>query len=235
MKPQVNFTLLPTAARWAIVIFGAIGLTAAGYALSQQPVLAPSHLLILLALAAATARAKVNLYRGTSLSFLTSVVLLAIITQGPGVAVLVGVFGVTVQSFLPKRRLVLHQAIFNAGMISLTVLLTWWIHHGLTAVLPLAPMSAETTATLLSSFTYFVGNSVSVSLIVGLSKGISMFQVWSQHFLYSAPSFMIAGILSLGVLAFGSSASSIVVPLVIAITALSYYCAVRMTTQTVTN
>ena len=57
-------------------MFGATGLAAALYAMFYQSALAPARLVILLVLAALTARAKVTLYRETSLSFLTSVVLL---------------------------------------------------------------------------------------------------------------------------------------------------------------
>ena len=231
-KPQSNFGKLPHAAKWAIVMFGATGLVAAAYALLSQPVFAPARLVVFLVLAAVTARAKVTLYRETSLSFLTSVVLLAVITDGPAVAVLVSIFGVTVQSFLPKRKLVLHQAIFNWGMISVTVTATWWIHHILAGVLPLAAISGETTATVLASFTYFLGNSVSVSLIVALSKGMSIFNVWCNHFMYSAPSFLIAGMLSLGILAFTSSGSLVLIMAVISVIVLTYYCSVRLLAQT---
>jgi len=231
MKPK-SFKLLPPAARRAIVMFGATGLAAALYAMFYQSALPPARLVILLVLAALTARAKVTLYRETSLSFLTSVVLLAVITDGPAVAVLVSMFGVTVQSFLPKRKLVLHQAIFNWGMISLTVTATWWIHHVLTGVLPPATISAETTATVLASFTYFLGNSLSVSVIVGLSKGLSVFNVWCTHFMHSAPSFLIAGLLSLGIMAFATSASLFLILVVISVTLLSYYCSIRLSAQT---
>jgi len=232
MKTQSAFQLLPQAAKRAIVMFGAAGLITALYTLLYQPVLAPGRILILLALAAASARAKVKLYRETSLSFLTSVVLLAVITQGPAVAVIVAVFGVTMQSFLPKKKLVLHQAIFNGGMISVTVTATWWIHHLLTGLLPSTNLSAETTATVLASFTYFLGNSISVSVIVALTKGISMFQVWANHFMYSAPSFLIAGMVSLGILAMVSSANLFAIAIVISVMALPYYCSVRLSRLT---
>jgi hypothetical protein len=232
MKPQTTFKLLPLAAKWAIAVFGVAGLIAAAYAMLYQATLSPGRILILLALAGVSARAKVRLYRETSISFLTSVVLLAVITQGPGVAVLVAVFGVTVQSFLPKRRLVFHQAVFNAGMISVTVVATWWIHNLMTVILPLATIPAQTTATVLASFTYFLGNSVSVSLIMALTKGMSMLQLWSNHFLYSAPSFLIAGMLSLGVLDLASSIPLVLIAAVVFVIGLTYYCAIRLTVQT---
>jgi hypothetical protein len=232
MKRQSAFKLLPPAARWAVILFEAAGFLAAVYTVFYQAAPAPGRVLLFVTLAAVTARAKVTLYRETSLSFLTSVVLLAVIADGPAVAVLVSVFGVTVQSFLPKRKLVGHQAIFNAGMISVTVTATWWIHHMLTQMLPPASISAETMATVLTSFAYFLGNSVSVSLIVGLSKGMSMVKVWSNHFMYSAPSFLIAGMLSLVLMAFASSTSVPLIAAVLSVIVLTYYCAVRLSAQT---
>jgi hypothetical protein len=232
MKRQSTFKLLPPAARWAVVLFGTAGFLAAVYTVFYQAVPSPGRVFLFMTLAAVTARAKVTLYRETSLSFLTSVVLLTVIADGPAVAVLVSVFGVTVQSFLPKRRLVAHQAIFNAGMISVTVTATWWIHHVLTQVLPPASISTETMATVLASFAYFLGNSVSVSLIVGLSKGLSMANVWCNHFMYSAPSFLIAGMLSLVLMAFASSTSVPLIAAVLSIVGLTYYCAVRLSAQT---
>jgi hypothetical protein len=228
MKPHTSFKQLPLAAKRAIVMFGGVGLAAALSALLYQPDFDPGRLTILLVLAGATARAKVTLYRETSLSFLTCVVLLAVITQGPAVAVLVAAFGVTVQSFLPRRRIVLHQLVFNAGMITVTVVATWWIHHTLTQALPNVLLT-QTTAAVLASFTYFLGNSIFVSLIVALSKGLSTFRIWTNHFMYSAPSFLIAGIFSLSVLVL--SGSAVLIAAVISVIALSYYCSVRLTRE----
>jgi hypothetical protein len=93
-------------------------------------------------------------------------------------------------------------------------------------------MSSEATATVLASFTYFLGNSVSVSLMVALSKGMSMFQVWANHFMYSAPSFLIAGLFSLGLIALAGTTSLWILAAVIPVVAFPYYCAVRLTGQT---
>lgn len=228
MKAQSGFKSLPFAARCTIVLFGAAGIAAALYAIMYQPALAPGRLLLLVVLAAASARAKVDLFKGSTLSFLTSVVLLAVIKEGPAVAILLGVFGVTIQTLFPSRKLVIHQLAFNAGMITLTVMATWWTHHLLAQVQPLDSFSAEMTATVLASFMYFLGNSVSVSLIVALTKGISMFHIWSNHFLYSAPSFFIASLLSLGVMALAAAQSLVIVVALISVISLAYYCSIHL-------
>ena len=166
MKPQVSFKALPIAARLMVVLFGLAGFAAILDAISWQHAFAPGRVLLLFAIAVATARTKVNLYRGSTISFLTCVVLLAVIKEGPAVAVLLAVCGVTVQTLLPSKKLVWHQLAFNAGMIAITVTAAWWTHHAFASTQALDAISAELTATVLASFTYFLGNSISVSLIV---------------------------------------------------------------------
>src|SRR5882672_6239266 len=98
------------------------------FAFSLQPAFAYGRLVLLAGVAMISARAKVNLYKGSTISFLTCVVLLAVIREGPAIAVLLAVCGVTVQTLLPSRKVVLHQLAFNAGMIALTVVATWWTY-----------------------------------------------------------------------------------------------------------
>jgi hypothetical protein len=210
-------------------MFGMTGFAAILYALSWQPVLAPGRSFVLLGIAAATSRAKVKLYRGSTISFLTCIVLLAVIREGPAVAVLLGVCGVTTQMLLPRQRIVLHQLAFNAGMIALTITATWWIHQLLSAA-PIEMLSKEMTATVLASFTYFLGNSISVSLIVSLSQKISILHIWSEHFIYSAPSFLFAGLLSLGVLGL-TAAHFLIAGSVIGVIFVAYYCSIRLAGQ----
>ncbi|HLH32140.1 MAG TPA: hypothetical protein VKY31_13130, partial [Terriglobia bacterium] len=180
---------------------------------------------LLFALAVVCARAKVNLYRGSTISFLTCVVILAVIREGPAVAMLVGIAGVTVQTFFPSRKLVLHQLAFNIGMIALTVLATWSTYHLLVGRPGIETLPTELTATILASFMYFLGNSISVSLIVSLSQGAPMLHLWSTHFLHSAPSFVIAGLVSLGVVGLAGNIVLIGVALV-AVTMIAYYCSI---------
>jgi hypothetical protein len=229
MKSTTHFKELPLAARCTIVMFGVLGLAAAVYTTVFQTSFAPGRILLLMALAAAGARIKVNLFKGATLSFLTSVVLWAVIQEGPAVAILAGICGVTVQAFSPSKKLVLHQLAFNAGMIALTVTASWFTHPLLVGAHTATAVPTDMTATLLASFTYFLGNSLSVSLIIGLTKGMSVFQTWFQHFLFSAPSFLIAGMLAVGVLTVVTTQSLIIVAALLMVISLAYYCSVRMT------
>ena len=233
MKTTNDFTSLPLAARCTIVIFGIAGLAAMLYTLAFQPSLASNRVFLLLAIAAGTARIKVNLFEGSTLSFLTSVVLLAVVQEGPAVAVMVGLCGVTIQTVFPSKKIVLHQLAFNAGMIALTVTASWLTYHALVSTHVLDSMSSKMMATVLASFTYFLGNSISVSLIVALSKGMSVFNIWFHHFLFSAPSFLIAGLLSLGLIVIISSSNLLMITSWLSPILIAYYCSIRVTAQSV--
>jgi len=223
----VSFKGLPIAARVTIILFGMFGLAAILYTTSLQPTFASGRMLILLAIAVVSARAKVNLYKGSTISFLTCVVLLAVIREGPAMALLLAVCGVTVQTLAPSRKVLWHQVAFNGAMIALTVVATWWTYGFIVHTRAIDTLSAELTATILASFMYFLGNSISVSLIVSLSKDISMLDIWSHHFVYSAPSFVIAGLLSLGVNGLTSAHFVLITAAIIGAIFLAYYCSLK--------
>jgi len=231
VKLQNSTHKLPFSARCTIVAFAIAGIVAVLGAVAYQPAFASGRIFLLLAIAACTARAKVTLYKGTSLSFLTAVVLLAVLKDGPAVAALLAIVGVTIQAIHPHKKLVVHQLVFNAGMIALTSTGTWWIHHVLIGNQAATTISAETIATLLAAFSYFLGNSLSVALIMALTKGMSLFHIWTQYFLYSAPSFLIAGLLSLGLIATSAGPGLAILATLTGVVALAYYCSVRLTQQ----
>jgi len=228
MKPQSTFTTMPLAARFAIVLFALTGFAAVAYAMIFHMGFATGRLVLLMAAATLCAQTKVKLYKASTISLLTSVVLLTVTLEGLASALIVAVFGVTVQTVVPSKKLVLHQLAFNLGMIALTVTATWFTHQSLTAARIATPLSTEAMATLMASFVYFLGNSISVSLIISLSKRVSMAEVWLKHFMYSAPSFVLAGLLSLGIVALLSSQSFPTVLALVAVTFAVYFTSVRL-------
>jgi len=232
MKPQTNFSTIPVGARCAIVLFAALGLAAVIYAAVFQGGFEPIRLLLTLGAAVVGSRAKINLFKGSTLSFLTAVVLLAVIQDGLGPALLVGIVGVTAQMLLPSKKIVFHQLAFNVGMIAITVTATWFTYHWLATVAPLDSLTSELTATVMSSFVYFLGNSLSVSLIIALTKGISMIHIWMNHFLSSAPSFIMAGLVSLSFVGMISRHSSVLALLLAGAVSIAYLVSVRLTAAT---
>ena len=209
-------------------MFAIMGFASVVYVVVHDMRFAPGHLGLLMAAATACAKAKVKLYKASTISLLTSVVLLAIVMDGLAAALIVAVFGVTVQMAVPPKKLVLHQLIFNLGMIATTVTATWFTHESLAGVGTANPLSTEAMATLMASFVYFLGNSISVSLIIALTQKMSMAEVWLKHFMCTAPSFLLAGLLSLGVVALISSQSVLIAAALVAAVSLSYYASIRL-------
>jgi len=209
-------------------MFAIMGFASVVYVVVHDMRFAPGHLGLLMAAATACAKAKVKLYKASTISLLTSVVLLAIVMDGLASALIVAVFGVTVQMAVPPKKLVLHQLIFNLGMIATTVTATWFTHESLAGVRTANPLSTEAMATLMASFVYFLGNSISVSLIIALTQKMSMAEVWLKHFMCTAPSFLLAGLLSLGVVALISNQSVAIAAALVAAVSLSYYASIRL-------
>jgi hypothetical protein len=196
MKPSDSFKTLPFLARYIIVLFAATGFAMAAFAIRSESVTNPGRMIFLLLVAALTARAKTAFYQQATISFLTSVVMIAVISEGLAVSLLVAVCGVTIQTVLPSRKVAFHRLIFNLGMISLTVTAAWWTHHVFAT--NAEEFSSEVVATVLASSVYFIVNSISVALIVATTQIGSVFEVWTKHFIRSAPSFVSAGLLALG-------------------------------------
>ena len=228
MKNQSTFSTMPLTARFAIALFAILGMTSALYAVTTHMGFAPGRLFLLMAAATVCAKAKVKLYKTSTISLLTSVVLLAVVMEGLMAALIVAVFGVAVQMVVPSKKLVLHQLVFNLGMIAITVTATWFTHQSLASASTANPLTTEALATLMASFVYFLGNSISVSLIIALTKKMSLAEVWSKHFMCSAPSFLLAGLLSLGVVALISTQSITMVAALVAAISLSYYTSIRL-------
>jgi len=196
IQTMFKFGTLPLKARTAIVMFAIAGSIALASAVLFEPFRSPVRFLILLALAVGTANRKFRLYRDSSISFLTSVTLLSIWIAGTTEAILIAICGVAVQSYSPSRKLVLYRLVFNAGMIALTVKASCWIYT-FTMTHPQAGLTNPLMAVIAASSVYYLGNSISVSTMIALTTGAPLLRLWNDHFSASAPSFLMAGLLSM--------------------------------------
>ena len=199
MKPSGSFKTLPFLAQCIIVLFAALGFTSAIYAIWSQSIDNPTRFVVLLVVAAVSAQAKTKFYPEATISFLTFVVMVAVISESLAVSILVGVCGVTVQTVLRSKKRIPHRLVFNLGMISLTVTAAWWTHHVLSMIAQSSrSISDEMAATVLASLVYFIGNSISVALMVAITRMVRLLDLWTNHFMRSAPSFVTAGLLAFG-------------------------------------
>jgi diguanylate cyclase (GGDEF)-like protein/putative nucleotidyltransferase with HDIG domain len=221
LSNKAQFKGLPLAAQVAVVLFGLAGLcgVVAARSLGQIDY---AYFGLFIFLAVVTAHTKVRLIGGSSLSLLTTVALVTVMMLGTEAAVLVGICGMIVQCAFPPRRFIPHHFVFNMGMIVLTV---WMAGTGYYFVVrgPHTSASDQLIGSLIASLLYYVGNSFCVSSIVGLSSEKSPFRIWHDNFLYTAPSFFLAGLLASVVAQFAHSFKATVLLVVVPILYLCYY------------
>ena len=226
MKPTDTFKALPLAAQRAIVMFGFAGMFALASAIRHDMGgILSVRLMVLLLFATLTALLKARLYRGTTLSFLTAIVLMAVIRDSAAVSIIIAIWGVTVQTLFPSRRLIPYRLAFNSGMIAVTAGASSCVYHAFVTnnhSVPLVPNGI--LATILAAFVYFSGNSISMSFIVAITQRVSIFDIWMKHFMCSAQSFLMAGLLAFFVTLVSIGFMVIAVSLTIVF---SYYCAIR--------
>ena len=222
LNDKAQFKSLPPAARLAVAVFGMVGLLLLIVSTRWAGQLDAAHFGLMLFLAVVTAHAKVRLIGGSSLSLLTTVVLMSVMMLGAEAAVLVSVCGVYVQTAFPRRRCIPHHIVFNIGMIALTVLVAGKAYHWM--VRGFHPFTFdELVGSLVASLIYYLGNSLCVSLIVALSTRRSMFRLWHDNFLYTAPLFFLAGLLAFLVSKLIWSFPGITLMVALPILYLSYY------------
>src|SRR5438105_20265 len=186
---------LPPAAQVTVGLFGIIvayGLIRAILAIGRVDY---GYLGLLVFLAVFTGRTKVRLIGGSSLSLMTTVVLVAIMMLGTSAGILVGVCGVIGQCIFPWRKFIAHHLIFNVGMIVLTISVASAGYYAVVRDLHATAMD-RLLGSLIASIIYYLGCSICVSMIVGLSGKKSIFRTWHDNVLYTAPSFVIGGLLA---------------------------------------
>ena len=221
MSGPSKFANMPGSARLVVAVFGLLGAIELLAALGTRPAASGGVFFLLLGLAVVTSRTKLTLLRGSTLSFLTSVVLMTLMWLGTEAAVVVAMVGVVVQSSFPWKKKVPYRTVFNMGMVGTTVTLAGWGYH---AIMPAEPgINDQLAAILFASFIYYVCNSIFVSLIVSLSSGSSISKIWHGSFLYTAPAFFLEGLISFGALKLASVIQFGFVAAAVPVIGLTYY------------
>lgn len=219
-KPQ--FGSLPAQARLAVLLFGLAGAGGLMQALFHFGSVDWPYFGLLVFLAIVGGHAKVRLVGGSSLSLITTVVLVALMMLGTQPAILVGMCGVCAQCALPPKKFIPHHLVFNLGMIVLTISMASAGYNSVVRAAHNGPVD-QFIGALIASLLYYLGSSVFVSMIVGLSGNKSIFRIWHDNFLYTAPSFFVAGVLAWVVAFFAASMRATVLLVVTPILYLCYY------------
>jgi PAS domain S-box-containing protein len=158
----------------------------------------PLMFVTLLALACVTSLWKVHLplaaSSGSTLSVSYAADLMALLLLGPRPAMLVALAGALMQCTLNvKGPYPAYRTVFSLGAESITMAATACVYWALGGAY--GPVSlAETTGPLIGAITtYFLVNTGLVAAAIALSARQSIWRVWHENFLWSAPSFIVAG------------------------------------------
>jgi PAS domain S-box-containing protein len=188
---------LPRAARvYVAAVIGAGALLALWFL--PAPVGDPLLLLALVALSCVTSTMKVtlplSLNSGSTLSVSYAADLMALMLLGPHQAMVVAVAGAWTQcTFNVKRRYPPYRTAFSMAGEAITIQATGLVYAWLGGLAGPMTMAAMPKALVGAIVTYFVVNTGIVAAAIALSTRQRPWRVWHDNFLWSGPSFMVAG------------------------------------------
>jgi len=197
LREDTGWTSLPPAAQMyvAAVTLTGVVLTARFFPTTCSR---PWMLASLIAFSCLTSLWKVTLplglASGSTLSVSYAADLMALLLLGPNHAMVVAVAGAWAQcTFRAKEPYPWYRTAFSMAAEALTIQATGIVYYVLADSPTLVPMTFLARALVAAIATYFVVNTALVAGAIGLSTRRSVWTVWHENFLWSAPSFMVAG------------------------------------------
>jgi len=131
---------------------------------------------------------------GSTLSVSYAADLMALLLLGPHHAMVVAVAGAWTQCAVrAKQPYPWYRTVFSMAAEAITIETTGFVYAAIAGSAPLLPMSALPKALVAVIATYFCVNTGLVAGAIALSTRRRLWSVWHENFLWSAPSFMVAG------------------------------------------
>ena len=135
-----------------------------------------------------------GLTSGSTLSVSYAADLMALLLLGPNHAMIVAVIGAWAQcTFRAKEPYPWYRTTFSMAAEAITIQATGVVYGMLADTSTLVPMTFLARAVVAAIGAYFIVNTGLVAAAIGLSTRRSVSMVWHENFLWSAPSFMVAG------------------------------------------
>jgi PAS domain S-box-containing protein len=194
---EPRFEVLPAPARIYISLVVAAGAVAAATMLPSR-IDRPVLFCLLLVVGYVTSTWKVNLplplVNGSTLSVSYAADLMALLLLGPPQAMIVAMLGAWAQCVRhQKRPCPVHQTVFSVAAVAVTmraVAATFEWVNGTAAPASLADLTKPLVAVIT---VYFVVNTVLIALAIAFATRQPVWPVWRDNFLWSGPSFIVAG------------------------------------------
>jgi PAS domain S-box-containing protein len=188
---------LPTVAQAYVAIVIAAGAVAVA-TLFPLHIDRPILFIALLAIGCVLSTWKVNLPAafgsGSTLSVSYAADLMALLLFGAGPATLIALGGVWTQCTVKtKRRYPLYRTVYSVAAEGLTMRATAAAYVALGGLPQPVTLVAGARAVVGAIVVYFLVNTLLVAGAMALSTRQSVFAVWQDNFLWSAPSFMVSG------------------------------------------
>jgi len=194
-----TFRALSGRTRAYVSVVVALGAACVVSAMRHVDLRQPGVFAMLLALAAASAVAKIDLPIGrghSNLSLSQAVVFWALFALGPADTALIGTISALAQCTLRVgTRNPLHRIVFNVASLPLTV----WVAGLPLAFVPIADPSSIADlvrAAAVVAPLYFFVNTALVATAIALSTHEAVPRVWHRNFLWSAPSYLVGAALA---------------------------------------
>ena len=194
---DLRFASLPPAARAYVVAVIAAGAAAAA---ARFPTRIDRPILfgLLLVFGWLTSTWKVNLplalKNGSTLSVSYAADLMSLLLLGPPPAMAIAIVGAWAQcAQQPKKSYPPYRTIFSVAVVAVTMQAVSIVYEMVNGT-PAPASAAELTKPLVAVIaTYFAINTALVALAIALAMRRPVWTVWRDNFLWSAPSFMVAG------------------------------------------
>ncbi len=177
-----------------VIVAGAAGLVAWLPRTYPEPILFASLLLLACVTSAWKVTLPLSLTSGSTLSVSYAADLMTLLLLGPQHAVIVAVAGAWMQcTFRVKRPYPVYRTGFSMAAEAITMVATGFAYLSLGGSPGLLDVSHLAKPLVGAIATYFFVNTGLVAAAISLSSGRTWWQVWHDEFVWSAPSFMVAG------------------------------------------
>ncbi len=151
--------------------------------------------ILLLFLSAITSIFKVNLpltRSGSTMSVSYAVDFASLLLLGPDETMIVAAASAYSQcTFRIKERNPLHRTLFSMACLVITVQAAGAAYYLLDGVVGLFTMVTLPKPLVGAATTYFVVNTLAIATAIALSTSQSIFKIWNENFLWSAPSYFV--------------------------------------------
>jgi diguanylate cyclase (GGDEF)-like protein/putative nucleotidyltransferase with HDIG domain len=189
---------LPRTAQAFIVVVIAIGVAVLAWTLPTISVDNPWLFAALILMSNVTSAFKVALLAasGSTLSVSYTIDFAALLLLGPAPTTLIAVTSAWSQcTFRMKQPTPWYRTLFSMASLAITVIVAGWVYERLGGVPGVLEDSFAVAAPLVgAASTYFVFNTVLVSVAIALSTRQPLVATWNQHFLWSAPSYFVGAL-----------------------------------------